>query len=106
MVSLIRLMHPLSGIAAAAAAYAGAVVAGSAFIPERPVLWALLSVFMIVSGGMVVNDIMDAAEDRTNNPKRPIPAGKASKGKAGTWTAVLLVIGNFIPFYILGMESL
>ena len=106
MVSYIRLAHPLTSVSAAAAAYTGAVVAGSAFVPERTVLMALLSVLLITAGSMVVNDITDAATDKANSPKRPIPSGKVSKGKATAWAALLLVIGNFIAFYFLPREAL
>ncbi len=106
MVSYIRLMHPLTGLSAAAAAYVGSVVAGSLFVPARPILLVLLAVFLIASGGMVANDIADAAADKTNNPKRPIPSGKVTKSKAIAWAVVLLAAGNFATFYFLGREAL
>lgn len=109
MVSYIRLMHPLTGLGAAAAAYAGAVVAGSSFVPTymplSPVLWALLSVFLIASSGMVVNDIADANIDKTNNPDMHA-TGKAGRKGAIAFAILLLIIGNFIPFYFISREAL
>jgi geranylgeranylglycerol-phosphate geranylgeranyltransferase len=98
-------MHPLVGLSAAGVAYVGAVVAGSAFIAGHVVLWALLSVFLIAGGGMVAGDIVDATIDKTNNPKRPLPSGKITRGNAIAWSVLLLVVGNFIPFYFITLEA-
>jgi geranylgeranylglycerol-phosphate geranylgeranyltransferase len=90
MSSLKILSHAL---AASAAAYTGAVVAGFEIIPAQPALLpvhlAIVSVFLIAAGGMTVNEIMGA---------------QTGSNKGAALAAILIFLGNFISFYFLGME--
>lgn len=85
---------------AAIAVYIGSLIAGSSLVPSIPVMLGMLVVFLISSGGMVINDIVDAAADAINRPKRPIPSGAMSKKMAGFYSAVLFFIGIVIAYKI------
>jgi len=43
--------------------------------------------------GMVLNDVFDRHIDARERPKRPIPSGRASLGKAVTFAAILIAVG-------------
>ena len=94
------IIRPLNGIMAAIAVYIGSLIAGSSFVPSIPVMLGMLVVFLISSGGMVINDIVDAAADAINRPKRPISSGAMSKKMAGFYSAVLFFIGIVIAYKI------
>ncbi len=71
------------------AARRGVVEAGDV-APWAAGVWAGLSVSMMYLGGIVLNDVMDAARDRTERPGRPIPAGRITQRDAMIFACVLL----------------
>ncbi len=55
-------------------------------------LWLLLATTGLYAGGVVFNDLFDAALDAVERPERPIPSGRASStGALSLGTALLLV---------------
>lgn len=97
----ISVLRPVNGIMSAVAVYIGSLIAGAAVRPSLETMLGMLIVFLICSGGMVVNDIRDIVSDKVNKPKRPLASGKISKFTAGTYALALFVIGNAIAFYFL-----
>ncbi len=95
MLSYIRLLRPANGIMSIIAVWLGSLLAGSAIIPGRLVLFGMAAVFLISGAGMVVNDIFDIEIDKHNRPKRPLPSGKVSKKNAWVYAVVLFIVGNF-----------
>jgi len=57
------------------------------------VLFSSILVFLISSGGMVLNDYFDHEIDKINKPKRPIPSGRISKNVSLLLAAVLFLSG-------------
>ena len=55
--------------------------------------WLVLSTIGLYGGGIVFNDVFDAALDRVERPERPIPRGDASVRGASLLATLLLVIG-------------
>ena len=43
---------------------------------------AAFCVFMVTSGGNILNDVVDVESDRKNHPKRPLVTGKISASSA------------------------
>jgi geranylgeranylglycerol-phosphate geranylgeranyltransferase len=97
----ISVMRPVNGIMSAVAVYIGSVIAGSPVRPPLEIMLGMLIVFLICSGGMIVNDIKDVVSDKVNKPKRPLASGKISKFTAGTYAVILFLAGNGIAFYFL-----
>ena len=57
-------------------------------------LWFLLiSSAGLYLGGMVLNDVFDAALDAIERPERPIPSGRISRKAAAIFGALLMIIG-------------
>lgn len=68
----------------AGAAAAGVVVGLPGLLPATAALYA---------GGVVLNDVFDAALDAVERPERPIPDGRVSRTGAATLGGGLLVLG-------------
>ena len=66
---------------------------------------AALSASLILAAGNVLNDICDVSSDSINAPKRPIPAGEVTVGKAYYFFALLTVAGFLcaLPLHIPGI---
>ena len=63
-------------------------------LPQQTDLWLLLiSSAGLYLGGMVLNDVFDAALDAVERPERPIPSGRISRTAAAIFGALLLIIG-------------
>lgn len=74
-------------------------------IVARPELWLLLlSSAGLYLGGMVLNDVFDAALDKKERPERPIPSGKISRRAAGIFGTTLLIVG-LVAAFTAGMVS-
>jgi len=107
MLGYLSLVRPLNGAMAAIATWTGAIVAGFPIgytnmltFPLSPVLLAMISVFLISSGGMAINDYFDAEIDKLNKPKRPIPSGKIKKKSALAFSIMLFVSGIAAAYFI------
>jgi len=85
---------------AAFSVYVASLIAGLGFYPTSQVIYALLSVFLVCAGGMVINDYFDVEADKINKPKRPIPSGKISKNQALAFSYMLFGIGIYISYLI------
>ncbi len=56
-------------------------------------------------GGVVLNDVADAAADRTLHPERPIPSGRAQRGPAAALGLALIAIGCALAFALAGPHA-
>ena len=59
-----------------------------------------LSVFLISSSILVLNDYFDVETDKINAPKRPIPSMLVSASEALVFSLLLLIIGLFLSYSI------
>ena len=63
-------------------------------LPQQTDLWLLLiSSAGLYLGGMVLNDVFDAALDAIERPERPIPSGRISRKAAAIFGTLLMIIG-------------
>lgn len=96
----------LTNVLVGAAIGAGTAVGGAAEDPLRevigaappPIPWlpaavAALAVALLYTGGMILNDAVDAAVDRAERPGRPIPSGRVGRRTAFLAAAALLAVG-------------
>src|SRR4051812_1422919 len=65
---------------------------GSAHLDARAGC-AVAASLCLYAGGLVMNDLADAAEDRRDRPQRPIPSGSVPIRSALTACALLSVAG-------------
>jgi 4-hydroxybenzoate polyprenyltransferase len=59
-----------------------------------------LATIGLYAGGVVLNDVMDAALDKIERPERPIPSGVISRGQAIVLGTYLLLVGVLAAFTI------
>jgi geranylgeranylglycerol-phosphate geranylgeranyltransferase len=83
------------------------VVLGQLFaLGEFPSIFIIivgfLSVFLISSSILVLNDYFDVETDKINAPDRPIPSNLVSRSEALAFSIFLLIAGLFIS-YLLGI---
>lgn len=100
MLSYMKILRPLNGVMSAFAVYVASVIAGAALYPSIPVILGMLSVFLITSAGMVINDYFDVVADRVNKPHRPLPSGRIRMKAALAYSMILFVAGIFLSFFI------
>jgi 4-hydroxybenzoate polyprenyltransferase len=95
---MLRLVRPANIVTAIADILAGVIIAGypvtatSSFDSLQAVLLLIIATIGLYSGGVVFNDVFDAAIDKIERPERPIPSGVVSKRAATLLALVLFVI--------------
>jgi 4-hydroxybenzoate polyprenyltransferase len=78
---------------------AGFLCAGGAAGDWRtPAVLGLASLFLY-GGGVVLNDVCDAAHDARERPERPIPSGRIPRGRALLLACVLLAVGCGVSWW-------
>ena len=101
-------MRPANIVTAFADILAGAAAAlavmnayaGTGFPADPNLFWLLLSTFGLYGGGIVFNDVFDAALDARERPERAIPSGRVSKFYAVLLGTILFVIGILAAFWV------
>ena len=92
----LRLTRPANLLTAISDIWAGAGLAGYFFLAHKTiwpfVLLSIASVFLY-AGGVVLNDVFDAALDQQERPERPIPSGLVAKRSAALFGGLLLLAG-------------
>jgi 4-hydroxybenzoate polyprenyltransferase and related prenyltransferases len=63
---------------------------------------ASLCVFLVLSGGNILNDVLDVEGDKINHPQRPIPSGKISERSAtyiflSCFVLAIIIAAIFLP---------
>ena len=93
------------GLAAASVLAASFVATGSS--PFRgPILAGAAVVLAVLSAGNAINDVFDAAIDRKNAPRRPIPSGRIRPAAAVAVSLALFAAGNAAAALALPARSL
>ena len=117
IVGYLRLTRPANIITAISDVLAGVAIAGTVLMATIPsltntqltlgqlmlragtgqtlntILLLVLSTCCLYGGGVVLNDVFDAALDKKERPERPIPSGLISKSSAGLFGIILLLVG-------------
>lgn len=62
-------------------------------LPWRAIAATAASASLLYTGGMVLNDLLDADVDKTERPGRPIPSGRITKASAGSFAGMLFLAG-------------
>ena len=109
----LKIMRPVNGIMGIVATVISGFIGAGFNLPSHlyAVLAASASVFLVTSGGNIINDLVDIETDRVNHPQRPIVTGRISTGAAkmafALFFAVAVVVsGIFISLYALAVVIL
>lgn len=96
-------MRPANIVTAIADIVAGIIISG--YLASPP--YSLLPVFLLVlatiglyGGGVVFNDVFDAALDKIERPERPIPSGLISKQSASVLGGLLLLMAVIAAAFV------
>ncbi len=65
-----------------------------------PVFLLVLSTVGLYGGGVVFNDVFDAALDKAERPERPIPSGLISKTSAALFATILLILAIIAAAFV------
>jgi 4-hydroxybenzoate polyprenyltransferase len=100
LTGFLRLTRPANIVTAISDILAGAAIAGYAGgMAELPsVLLLILATIGLYGGGVVFNDVFDAALDRVERPERPIPSGLITESEGTLLGASLLIVGVAAAF--------
>ncbi|MHB0937705.1 MAG: UbiA-like protein EboC [Armatimonadota bacterium] len=102
IIVLLALLRPANLLTAHADILAGVAIAG---IPQLSILgWLLIATTGLYGGGVVLNDVCDAALDARERPERPIPSGRISR-RTAAWLGGLLLIGGVVSAGQVGVIS-
>jgi 4-hydroxybenzoate polyprenyltransferase len=100
IIGYLRLMRPANIVTAVADILAGVAISG--FLNHEndfaPLVWLTLSTVGLYGGGVVMNDVFDAALDSKERPERPIPSGLIRKPEATALGILLLTAGVGVAF--------
>lgn len=98
----LRLMRPANIVTSVADVLAGIAIAGYFLNVETdyfPVLLLCVSTIGLYGGGIVFNDVFDAALDKIERPERAIPSGAVKLNEAIFLGAFLLLTGIAAAFF-------
>ena len=100
LIGFLRLTRPANIVTAISDILAGAAIAGYAGGLNELSSVLLLAVVTVglYGGGVVFNDVFDAALDRVERPERPIPSGLISEKEGALLGALLLLMGIVASF--------
>lgn len=68
--------------------------------PVNPLIWITISSMLLYTGGIVFNDVFDAALDKVERPERPIPSGRIKKSAASILGTLAFAIGCFLAYQV------
>lgn len=109
IIGYFRLMRPANIVTAVADILAGIAISGFFFSDPSDyasLVWLILSTVGLYGGGVVMNDVFDAALDKVERPERPIPSGLIKEREAATLGILLLVAGIYFAFLVSNYSGL
>lgn len=102
----IRIIRPINGVMGFIATWISALIGVGTSVTHHllPVLIASVAVFLVTSGGNIINDMVDVESDRVNHPKRPLVQGTITMGQARAasmflFAAAVVITPIFISLY-------
>ena len=100
LVGFLRLTRPANIVTAISDILAGVAIAGyTGGTDQLPSILLLVAATIgLYGGGVVFNDVFDAALDRVERPERPIPSGLISEKEGALLGTFLLFIGVIAAF--------
>ena len=100
-IQIIRPSNVLTAISDVLAGVALACLFLQQDLPQvNPLIWMTISSMLLYTGGIVFNDVFDAALDKVERPERPIPSGRIKKSAASILGTLAFAIGCFLAFQV------
>ncbi len=109
----LKIIRPVNGIMGIVATVISGFIGAGFNLPLHlyAVLAASAAVFLVTSGGNIINDLVDVETDRKNHPERPLVTGKITLGSAKIafvvfFALAIVISGLFISLYALAVVVL
>ncbi len=108
----LQLMRPANIITSVSDVLAGIAISGFLVsfnfteINFLPIILLCISTIGLYGGGVVFNDVFDAALDKVERPERPIPKGIVTIKEASMLGSVLLLIGIIAAMMVSNISGL
>lgn len=100
-IQIIRPSNVLTAISDVLAGVALACLFLQQDLPQvNPLIWITISSMCLYTGGIVFNDVFDAALDKVERPERPIPSGRIKKSAASILGTLAFAIGCILAFQV------
>ncbi len=98
----LKIMRPVNCVMAAIAILlVGLISSGlNSIFNWEPLVFGILTVFLVTAGGNIINDYYDRDVDKINHPERPIPAGQITPQIAVIYAAILFALAIGISYLI------
>ena len=100
----IQIIRPSNVLTAISDVLAGVAIACLFLHHDLPevnnLILITISSMLLYTGGIVFNDVFDAALDQVERPERPIPFGRIKKSSAAILGAVAFAIGCALAFLV------
>lgn len=104
-----RLMRPANIVTSVADVLAGIAISGYFLTIETdyfPILMLCLATIGLYGGGIVFNDVFDAALDKIERPERVIPSGAVKLNEAIFLGIFLLLVGITAAFFVTTLSGI
>jgi geranylgeranylglycerol-phosphate geranylgeranyltransferase len=107
MNSALRLLRPVNAVMAVLGTFISSLVTVGYEMVDHIVLISMASlvVFLVLTGGNVMNDVLDAENDKINHPERPIPSGKITKNQGTYVYTTSYILSIIIAFVFLNIYA-
>ncbi len=113
MNSWLRIVRPINGLMGVVATIISGFIGVGLSLPSHiyPLIAASVAVFLVTSGGNIINDYVDVETDKMNHPDRPLVTGSISRSSAKTvflamFIAAVIISGIFISIVALAVVIL
>ena len=107
MYKWIRIIRPVNAVMGLVATYISGLVGIGLDLRYHLLVATIagLCVFLVISGGNIINDISDAESDRINHPNRPIPKGEIKISDAWIVSAVFFAAAAVLSIIEISLTS-
>lgn len=109
----LKILRPINGVMGIVATIISGFIGVGFDLPSHiyAIAAASASVFLVTSGGNIINDMVDVETDRKNHPERPLVTGAISRNSARnafiiTFVAAVIISGVLISITAMGVVLL
>ncbi len=101
MNGFLKLMRPVNAVMASLGTIIGGIISFGSFraLYDIDIYFAMLTVFLVLMAGNIMNDYFDIEVDKINHPDRPLASGKIKKDDALILAIVFFIFGYLISLF-------
>lgn len=105
---VLRLFRPVNGIMAIFGTIISSIIASGLIVLNsyEILITGSICAFLVLSGGNMLNDLLDSETDKINHPERPIPSGKIKKETVKIMFVSSFIIAEVLAFLFLNYYAL